>query len=283
MHDRAPSRLNAVRRALVDAQIDAALKSGKKKLKRRRKEGEEDLDPQADAEVADLRSAMMNAAEDDMMANDERKPALAKLRMLPRVVDGLQKQYWQQSIFDSNLLEAVRRFLEPLPDKSLPALNIQRELFKALEKLSPSIDTISLKMSGLGKVVMFYSRNRRVEPDLRRRADRLIEAWSRPILKRSASYRAIEIPKAGNDYSAALSRSQKVLLALSQDQEGGVYPNRRNVSIPQPVSGGFKVAPRSFVDPSVAGGEGGDAAVRATIASRERLNAFKRKAKEAKK
>lgn len=68
----------------------------------------------------------------------------------------------------------MRRFLEPLPDKSLPALNIQRELFAALEKLSPAIDTISLKMSGLGKVVMFYSRNKRVEGDLRRRADRLI-------------------------------------------------------------------------------------------------------------
>ena len=117
---------------------------------------------------------MLNAADDDVLANEDRKPALAKLRMLPRVVDGLQKSHWQQSIFDSNLLEAVRRFLEPLPDKSLPALNIQRELFLALEKLSLSIDTISLKMSGLGKVVMFYSQNKRVEKDLRRRADRLI-------------------------------------------------------------------------------------------------------------
>ncbi|CAO1620863.1 unnamed protein product [Parajaminaea phylloscopi] len=274
-----------LRRAVVDAQIDAAIKSGRKKQKRRRKEGEEDLDPQADAEVAELRSAMMNAAEDDVMANEERKPALAKLRMLPRVVDGLQKQHWQQSIFDSNLLEAVRRFLEPLPDKSLPALNIQRELFKALEKLSPSIDTISLKMSGLGKVVMFYSRNRRVEADLRRRADRLIEAWSRPILKRSASYRAIEIPKSGNYYAGGgLSQSQaSTLLALSQDPSADIDPKRRNVSIPQPVSGGYKVAPRSYIDPSMAGGEGGDAAVRSAIASRERLNAFKRKVKEAKK
>lgn len=274
-----------VRRALVDAQIDAAIKSGKKKPKRRRKEGEEDLDPQANAEVIELQQAMLNAAEDDVMANEERKPALAKLRMLPRVVDGLQKQHWQQSIFDNNLLEAVRRFLEPLPDKSLPALNIQRELFKALEKLSPSIDTISLKMSGLGKIVLFYSRNRRVEPDLRRRADRLIEVWSRRVLGRSASYRerASEIPKAASFYSGSgFSQSQMTQLSeeLAKEKDD---PSRRNVRIPQPISGGFKIAPRSFIDSNVAAGEGGDASVRAALASRERLNAFKKKVKEAKK
>ena len=121
-----PSPL-AERRKNLDTRINEALKKGKKKIKRRAKDGEEDLDHQADAEVAELRSAMMNAADDDVLANEDRKPALAKLRMLPRVVDGLQKQHWQQSIFDSNLLEAVRRFLEPLPDKSLPALNSRGE------------------------------------------------------------------------------------------------------------------------------------------------------------
>lgn len=280
----------AGRRADVDARIAAAIKAGKKKPKRRLKDGEEDLDHQADAEVADLRSAMMMAAEDDVMSNEDRKPALAKLRLLPRVVDGLQKSHWQQSIFDSNLLEAVRRFLEPLPDKSLPALNIQRELFKALEKLSPSIDTISLKMSGLGKVVIFYSRCRRVEPDLRRRADRLIEAWSRPILKRSASYRAMEIPKAAASYGArrgaaaaagaGLTQEQRLMLSQGQSQTD---PNRRNVSIPQPITGGFKVAPRSVLEGAAgAGGVVADSSARAANASRDRLNAFKRKVKEAK-
>ncbi|CAO1625855.1 unnamed protein product [Sympodiomycopsis kandeliae] len=266
-----------LKRAMLDARIDAAVKSGKKKIKRRKKDDGEDLDPQADAEVAELRSQMLNAADDDVIANEERKPALAKLRMLPRVVDGLQKSHWQQSIFDSNLLEAVRRFLEPLPDKSLPALNIQRELFAALEKLSPSIDTISLKMSGLGKVVMFYSQNKRVEKDLRRRADRLIEMWSRPILKRSSSYRAMDIKKASYISSQSLSQSQQQQLLLSQSQSSS-DPSRRNVTIPQPVLGGFKIAPRSLLDSADS-----DERSRVANASRERLNALKRKVKEAKK
>ena len=36
---------------------------------------------------------------------------------------------------DNNLLEGVRRWLEPLPDKSLPALDIQKEFFPALKKM----------------------------------------------------------------------------------------------------------------------------------------------------
>ncbi|PWN18011.1 hypothetical protein BCV69DRAFT_285609 [Microstroma glucosiphilum] len=281
--------LEAKRRKL-DEDIAKAAKGGRKKIKRRKKGDEEDLGAAGDLEVNELRQDMLTAAEDDAIANEERKPALAKLRMLPRVVDGLQKSHWQQSIFDSNLLEAVRRFLEPLPDKSLPALNIQRELFAALEKLSPAIDTISLKMSGLGKVVMFYSRNKRVEGDLRRRADRLIEMWSRPILKRSASYRAMEITRKAYHGASSQSQSTRALMdSQSQSQSQSQDSGRRNVSIPQPVMGGFKIAPQSSLGSggggdgeSGVGGGGGDERFRAAAASRDRLNAFKRKVKEGK-
>lgn len=78
----------------------------------------------------------------------------------------------QQSILDNNLLEGVKRWLEPLPDKSLPALNIQRQFFAILEKMQ--IDTISLKMSGLGKIVLFYSKCPRVETAIKRIAERLV-------------------------------------------------------------------------------------------------------------
>ena len=66
----------------------------------------------------------------------------------------------------------MKRWLEPLPDRSLPALNIQRQFFSILEKLP--IDEITLKMSGLGKIVLFYSMCPRVEPAIRRTAEKLI-------------------------------------------------------------------------------------------------------------
>lgn len=37
-----------------------------------------------------------------------------------------------ESLVESGALEAVKRWLEPLPDKSLPAPNIQRPLFEIL-------------------------------------------------------------------------------------------------------------------------------------------------------
>lgn len=82
--------LEAKRRKL-DEDIAKAAKGGRKKIKRRKKGDEEDLGAAGDLEVNELRQDMLTAAEDDAIANEERKPALAKLRMLPRVVDGLQK------------------------------------------------------------------------------------------------------------------------------------------------------------------------------------------------
>ena len=51
----------------------------------------QDLDVLADEEVAALRREMVMAADDDEEANRLKKPAVAKLRLLPRVVQTLQK------------------------------------------------------------------------------------------------------------------------------------------------------------------------------------------------
>lgn len=168
-----------IRRARTDRMIDEALRAGKKKAPRKRA-GEDDLDLMADEEVAALRREMVNAADDDEEANRLKKPATNKLKLLPKVVATLQKSHLQQSILDNNLLEGVKRWLEPLPDKSLPALNIQHQFFQILERMT--IDTISLKMSGLGKVVVFYSMCSRVEPKIKRSAEHLIGKSPTPLL-----------------------------------------------------------------------------------------------------
>lgn len=146
----------------------------------------------------------------------------------------------QQAILDNNLLEGVKRWLEPLPDRSLPALNIQKQLFGVLESMS--IDTISLKMSGLGRVVVFYSLCKRVEPAIRRSAEHLVEVWTRPILKRSASYRDRHVAQAEwNQHSPHNQSSQLTEAAFATDK------TRRHVGIPQAITTGFQVAPRNRV------------------------------------
>ncbi|KAN0061126.1 Transcription factor iws1 [Thecaphora frezii] len=262
-----PMTEQEIRRARADALIDEALKSGRKKAPRKRA-GEDDLDVLADEEVSALRREMVMAADDDEEANRLKRPAIAKLRLLPRVVQTLQKTHLQQSILDNNLLEGVKRWLEPLPDKSLPALNIQNQFFQILEKMT--IDTISLKMSGLGKVVVFYSMCPRVEPRIKRIAEHLIEVWSRPVLKRSASYRDRHVAAA--EWNPELSSSQQPGLTTSQIVDNG----RRNVSIPQAVTSGFRIAPQSTA------GQRSDSSHEARLANTQRLNRFKSRLKEAK-
>ncbi|KAJ7455337.1 hypothetical protein B0H11DRAFT_1926196 [Mycena galericulata] len=195
-----PEQANKIR---LDMQIEAILKPKKNSRPKKRKGNDEVLDSFADDEVARLRESMNNAADEDMKSNVAKLPAVAKLRMLPEAMETLRKSSLAQSIIDNNLLEAVKRWLDPLPDRSLPSLNIQREFFPMLRKME-FIDSAVLKESGLGRVVLFYTKCKRVTPDIKRIADDLISTWSRPIIKRSASYRDRIIPTAQQGDTDAL-------------------------------------------------------------------------------
>ncbi|KAG8944550.1 Transcription factor iws1 [Tulasnella sp. 419] len=232
------------RRLALNQKIDSIIKPSKHRPKKRKKGDEEMLDRYADDEVNRLREEMNQAADADCSANMEKRPATAKLRMLPEVMEVLQKQSLIQSIFDNNLLAGVKKWLEPLPDKSLPALNIQNAFFEVLQKMD--IDTNTLKESGLGKVILFYTRCKRVTLPIKRAADNLVEVWSRPIIKRSASYRDKIIPTATVDVTSTKPEKLSVILARAREAEAGRI--RKNaVSIPQSDLGSYTVAPKAAV------------------------------------
>ncbi|KAF9446595.1 hypothetical protein P691DRAFT_803644, partial [Macrolepiota fuliginosa MF-IS2] len=186
---------------------------------------------------------MLHAADEDIRANSEKLPATAKLRLLPEAMDTLRKASLAQSMIDNNLLEAVKRWLEPLPDRSLPALNIQRELFFNIRKME-FIDTAVLKESGLGRIILFYTKCKRVTPDIARIADELVSAWSRPIIKRSASYRDRVVPMAANPEDSQQRERLNAILARAREEDKNRV--RKNaVMIPQSQLGTYTIAPRS--------------------------------------
>ncbi|KAF2085782.1 hypothetical protein K490DRAFT_6199, partial [Saccharata proteae CBS 121410] len=184
------------RRRELDMKMDAALKSSSNR--RSRKTGI-DLEAAADAEVDDMRVKMTRAAQLDNEGRQTGQPAQHKLKLLPEVVALLNRNTLQNSIIDpeTNLLEAVRFFLEPLSDGSLPAYNIQREIFTALAKLPVTKE--ALISSSIGKVVLFYTKSKRPEPGIKRMAEKLIGDWTRPILKRTDDYRKKEFQEARFD------------------------------------------------------------------------------------
>jgi transcription factor SPN1 len=136
---------------------------------------------------------MAVAAQDDLAARaaNPPRPAMHKLKLLPEVTALLNRngRDIENALVDpeNNLLESVKFFLEPLIDGSFPAYNIQRDLFSALARLPINKD--SLISSGIGKVVLFYTRSKKPEQGIKRQAERLLAEWTRPILKRSDDYR----------------------------------------------------------------------------------------------
>ena len=178
---------------------------------------------------------MDNAAEQDFNAISNSVPATHKLALLPAVEAVLSKPALHEAILDSFLLIAMRLWLEPLPDRSLPAYSIQRVLLSSLNKLP--ITKEQLAESGIGKIVMFYRNSRRVEPSIRKIADSLWVEWSRPILRKSANYRDKQITTAVYTSSMALPVFKNT---------GGADPKR--TVIPQTIHSTFDIAPQSKID-----------------------------------
>ena len=215
----------------------------------------QDLNAAADEEIANLRIRMAEAAEEDVRARSEKppRPAMHKLRLLPEVTSLLNRNSRdvENAIVDpeNNLLESVRFFLEPLSDGSLPAYNIQRELFAALAKLP--IDKEALVSSGIGKVVLFYQKSKKPELTIKRQAQRLLIEWTRPLLKRSDDYRKRQLQTVDYDprnYTHASRSSQPVnkeeQQRLAREKELAI-PSRTNRARLDDEVKTYTIAPRS--------------------------------------
>ncbi|KAL3494431.1 hypothetical protein BJX62DRAFT_197982 [Aspergillus germanicus] len=212
------------RRRALDRAMDEAMK---KPTKRRfRKADGIDLEQMADAEIEEMRKRMTHAAQMDAINRREGKPAMHKLKMLPEVVSLLNRNQYVNSLVDPeiNLLEAVKFFLEPLDDGSLPAYNIQRDLMTALGKLPINKET--LIASGIGKVVVFYTRSKRPEPGIKRMAERLLAEWTRPILQRSDDYSKRVYQEAAFDPTKIAARTQSIHASAAETRARELLPPR---------------------------------------------------------
>ncbi|ROV99166.1 hypothetical protein VPNG_08213 [Cytospora leucostoma] len=201
----------------IERAIDASTKG---KSKRRTKKDEVDLEEALDDHIAELKMKMESACEADNEAREQDRAAVNKVKLLPEVMTLLNRQNIQHAILDpeTNFLQAVKFFLEPLiADGSLPAYNIQREIFTALTKMT--IDKDTLYASGIGKVVLFYTKTKRAQPEIKRMAERLMGEWSRPILKRTDDYKKRQIEGRIVDPNSQLPSSQSSLAHRPGDKK----------------------------------------------------------------
>lgn len=267
----------ARRRRLLEERMDLAVKT---KSVRRKKADEDDLERMQDDKIDFLKNKMIEAANLDVEKNSNGQIATEKLKLLREVTDTMSKADLAISILDNNLLEAVRLWLEPLPDASMPAYQIQKELIHALTSLP--IKTDHLVASGIGKVLVFYQRSKRTEPTLKKIVDRLIGDWTRPILNKSDSYKDRTIRF--HDYNKLRFLNQLQLKKRAKQVEPkSLYEQqaeRRNrAAIPSARTTAYKIAPK--VDASLLARQGkGGTDERFTRINRKMTNSRKKVVKK---
>lgn len=123
---------------------------------------------------------MENAVAKDNECVETGQAALAKHMMLPEVLEMLNRKHMHEILLDSGVLFAIRLWLEPLPNKSLPAIHLRKALLEILRTLP--VETDHLRESEIGKIVMFFARRSKETPEIQRLAKELVSRWSRPLI-----------------------------------------------------------------------------------------------------
>lgn len=87
---------------------------------------------------------------------------------------------------DNQVLDVIKKWLEPNIRGHLSVPSIRKRLLEILQSLP--IETVHLRESGVGKIVMFYYQRKSESLEIRKLAGDLITTWSRPILGTSLNY-----------------------------------------------------------------------------------------------
>ncbi|CAK4033860.1 Transcription factor IWS1 [Lecanosticta acicola] len=222
------------RRRALDRKMDEALKTNRVS----RRKAAQDAEERADAEIETMRSRIIQACQKDQEARARGEVATAKIEVLPAVVELMNRNTIQSQLVDPevNMLEAIRFMLEPADqDAALPNYQIQRELFAILGRLNMSKET--LISSGIGKIVLFYTKSTQPQPDIKRQAERLTGEWMRVILNKSKDRRNLHIQQRQYDplvaqasqRSAASSQANRAAIAAAErrKRDAGTGPTNR--------------------------------------------------------
>ncbi|GJU08519.1 protein IWS1 homolog 1 isoform X2 [Tanacetum coccineum] len=116
--------------------------------------------------------------------------------ILPQSAQNCYRKQLQLEFLDHRVVTLLRNWLEPLPDGSLPNINIRATILRILTEFPIDLDQYDrrkqLKKSRLGKVIMFLSKSDEETTSNRKLAKDLIDKWVRmKIFLWASSFEAI--------------------------------------------------------------------------------------------
>lgn len=194
----------------------------KKEMNRnfRRKRKNVDIINDSDDAIARMISQMQEAAEEDRLLNGAKQAATKKLKMLPFVLKHINKADLQMTFLDLGVLNVLKDWLSPLPDGSLPHLQIREGLLKVLAEFPP-MDGRALKMSGIGKAVMYLCRHPKETRVNKKIAGKLINEWARPIFGVTSNFKSLSREEREERDYQNMSKKRRL---SSVDSDGGRTP-----------------------------------------------------------
>jgi len=85
--------------------------------------------------------------------------------------------------------------------------------------------------SGIGKVILFYTKSKRPEPGIKRQAEKLLADWTRPILQRTDDYSKKVFQTAEYDPNKIPIRPATSRIREGQKPDDGKSSTRARVDI----------------------------------------------------
>ncbi|ELU17462.1 hypothetical protein CAPTEDRAFT_183017 [Capitella teleta] len=230
--------------------------------RRRKKRKNVDIINDSDDLIMELITQMKEAAEEDRELNQQKQPAIKKLRLLTKVNAQLKKSDLHHAFLDCGILNGITEWLAPLPDRSLPHLTVRESLLKHLLDFPP-ISSESLKMSGIGKAVMYLYKHPRETRQHKEFAGKLINEWSRPIFNLTSNYKTLtREEREQRDYEQLPKRRrlslegantprrdlEKILAGKDKNSKPGMPGFIQRARVPQPSKKDYVIRPKWNID-----------------------------------